>query len=823
MNPFTNLEKENKPQKKLMTPSAKNSILIGNLGSKRSIGKPSSVSKYVVSNHEKISRDLNQQTFTENNLSRPSMASAKVQKLSQEEKNSSSPVKFTSNIPVQKIEDNEISLSHKSKEKLENNIINDLNPTSEQAINATYISSIPLRPLTKSKRKFTEIQKEKEQSKKELLSVLTEFISLYDNYVINKNISDEEFIKNFEEILSEEILVNFSKLLPESLNSKGSCLLENSKFFILYIKFKIFENPEHKISLDDFIRLIDNCLLYDQNDMKLIYDFFTQVIRENYTNEDIMEALETKQSKVITEKSDLNENHFKYLLSRPESFLKFELDSLLGSKYKTETFSKKMKLTSINSAFKKRDEMPELNLKLSEKKFNAGLVEESLSERVKVINLEDGLERKATSVSKFQPVQNQVELSTEVINITNKYSVEKIDLVSRPEHGYLSSSKKILNAGLNTFSETSGLEQSNPFTNISVHEISQIREIGQESNPIIIDQESQTKSSKSKEKVHSEESIVLPLSSQRHPNHSLDLEDQHTSIQVQNIGDVVRENANDNEISGHEQVQKSPNNKSSSNLETYREKLIQYNKLGLEIEQKSSLTIKMKTPKNKTPFKMNDTLNFSYIPEVDEAVQNPNKIDDVKMHQDKPEEPQNEIFEKKSKNNSRRAKSSYRPSKKKNISEEEEEKTAEDIEESDTINNRKNNNKSVKNKKRYQSDKKGVQDEKKLKQESSEEEMSKEDSKDRKSKNNKNKKTKTKDTKEVKIESSVEEETRRSSNIASNRTKRGKGRSVSASAKESEEEEPVVAKRGRDKTKVNNKKEAKNNKSKTAEKKKKKK
>jgi hypothetical protein len=58
------------------------------------------------------------------------------------------------------------------------------------------------------------------------------------------------------------------------------------------------------------------------------------------------------------------------------------------------------------------------------------------------------------------------------------------------------------------------------------------------------------------EKVHSEESIVLPLSSQRNPNHSLDLEYQHTSIQDQNIGDVIRENPNDNEISGHEKIHK---------------------------------------------------------------------------------------------------------------------------------------------------------------------------------------------------------------------------------------------------------------------------
>jgi hypothetical protein len=816
MNPFHNLEKENKPERKLMTPSLRNNLSLGTLGrslNNKPVGKPSSVSKFVVFNPPRpsISKNTNSQISKDNNIARASIGSIKDQKMLQGERKNS-PVNFTSNIPLPKPENNIISSSQNSKEKLVNNIIIDLSSTTGQPQNVPFVSNIPLRPMSKSKRKFTEIQKEKEQAKKELQSILTEFISLYDSYIIKKNITDEEFIKIFEVILSRDILVNFSKLLPETLSSKGSCLLENTKFFILYIKFKILEDPEHKLTLDDFIRLIDNCLLYDQNDMKLIYNFFTQYVGDNYKKEEIMVSLERKQGNLVTDIADLNEDHFKYLLSRPESFLKFELDSILGSKYKNETLSKKMKLASINSAFKKKVEMPKINLQISEKKFNAGLVEESLSERVNIIRLEDELEKQAMSKSKLQQVHVP---PTEIIALTHDSPVENLEQVS--QHGQVSDSKKILNAGLNIINEESPVDQSNTFNNISVHEISQVHELREDNNPIIIDEESPMKNSMSQKKIPTQEiNIIL---SQSNENKSYEQENQNPSSQTQSNNEIISNNLNNFQNSIPVQPDTTSNNKLSLDAQIYYEELILKNKIDLEIE-KSSLTFNKKTPKNKNHFKMDETVNFSIIPEVHEVLDLKNKIDDVKMHQEEPEEPQDEIVAIKSKNTSRRAKSSYRPTKKKNISEEEEEKTAEDIE-SDTKRNK--NNKSVKNKKRYQSDKKGVQQEKNLKEESSEEEMPKEDSKDRKSKNNKKKKTKTKDAKDlVKEESPVEEDNRRRSNITSNQTKRGKGRSVSASAKESEEEEQVVMKRGRDKSKVN-KKDAKSNKSKTAEKKKKKK
>jgi hypothetical protein len=184
---------------------------------------------------------------------------------------------------------------------------------------------------SKSKRKFTEIQKEKEDAKKQISSIINQVDELYE-----KKLEHEQFTKEFLEILKIENFFNYSRLVPVSLSTKGSCLLEHSKFYILFIRYKSFTHTDSTglpsdLKLDDFVELIDNSLMYDQDDLNVLYSFYLDYLRENYTKEQIFLKLQKKDSNymvmnAISNLEDLNENHYKYVLSKSESFMKFELE-----------------------------------------------------------------------------------------------------------------------------------------------------------------------------------------------------------------------------------------------------------------------------------------------------------------------------------------------------------------------------------------------------------------------------------------------------------------------------------------------------------------
>ena len=219
-----------------------------------------------------------------------------------------------------------------------------------QKENVNKLQSQVINP-SKSKRKFTDVQKEKEEAKKQISNFLTQVDALYEN-----KLEDEEFSKTFEEILKKENFLNYSRLIPVSLNSKGSCLLEHSKFYILYIRYKYLTHTDSsglqtKFQLDDFVSLMDNCLMYDQDDFKAVYKFFLHILRSYYSKEEIFIKLQKNEENqnvinAISKLEDLNESHFKYILAKPESFLKFELEKDREMLPDSAPFSSRKKIRS---------------------------------------------------------------------------------------------------------------------------------------------------------------------------------------------------------------------------------------------------------------------------------------------------------------------------------------------------------------------------------------------------------------------------------------------------------------------------------------------
>ncbi len=650
-------------------------------------------------------------------------------------------------------------------------------------LNTTNTLSIPVMG-EKTKRKFTEIQREKEEAKKASQSLLEQFSVIYED---DKALQDNElFIKKFSENLETSGVINFSQLLPQSLDQYGSCLLEHSKFFLSFIKFKALTDAysagvQMKFPLEKYVMLFDNCLNYDQNDLKLIYSSFINFVGDNYSKEEILTMIEKRHheetQKLLNHSSELNESHFKFLLAKPENFLNFELESLKYKPYKEESESKRKKNT-IGSAFKSKKIVNMSNL--------------SLLNAVEGLKLSESL------------VESRIFENEEPEGNLNKEHMNSIEEHPQGE------SKNLLEESENFLEEN--------LINQSVHseQVEDIKETNEDDPQEIINEcdepNLQNKYSEASNNIRSEEEEkqeASELEENFEENNTL----QDAVMIDQSSFNLVSENRNFIDTCNFpiniEEI--SPVENQAYNAKVFYTDLINKNKIALEIEN-VCLSFNKKTPKKlqsltkvnrKSPYALIDNDRFSIIkPEEEAKIEKEEARKEREDARKEREEARKEREEAEVSESRGRSKKQKKSNIKKEIIEE---PLVENPTEEETMVTR-----SMKNKKRYQSDKKDIKKEESEPEEDPQPEPDENPKKDKKKKDNRRKtKSKPAEKNEKKEESEVEEENKKEKTSRTTKNKNKKKNSVSPSGKASEVEEEIP--RGRsslrnDKNKNKNKK-----------------
>lgn len=153
----------------------------------------------------------------------------------------------------------------------------------------------------------------------------------------------EEFLF---EMRQENVIDIDSDLYPKSLNTKGSNLLEYTKFWILFIEIKFSD-----LNLNDLISIFNSSLLHDQNDFKLLYEYFTFILSENFDKKEIFSAIPEKHKKYVPGSfNDIQPIHYLFLLENYGIFKEFKLRlEPLFSETKNDT---KLNQTALESNIK---------------------------------------------------------------------------------------------------------------------------------------------------------------------------------------------------------------------------------------------------------------------------------------------------------------------------------------------------------------------------------------------------------------------------------------------------------------------------------------
>jgi hypothetical protein len=175
--------------------------------------------------------------------------------------------------------------------------------------------------VVKSKRTFSDKQKERENMMQELKE-LTANMDLIFNQFIEDITKGDDFWKELLDLsLEESRVVDIKDLIPNSFNAKGDSLLQVSKFWFLLLHYKYSDIDD--ISLDDMIRYFNACLDFDQNDIRLIYNLFIEIMKDYPVEEVVARLPEDKDIKVET----FREYHYKYLLDKCHLFLMLDVES----------------------------------------------------------------------------------------------------------------------------------------------------------------------------------------------------------------------------------------------------------------------------------------------------------------------------------------------------------------------------------------------------------------------------------------------------------------------------------------------------------------
>ena len=164
-------------------------------------------------------------------------------------------------------------------------IKNYIQNTTYRKKNTINITKSPF-PITQKKiisssnyqRKTFTILKKKKSDNIKSYNIDKEINLIYNNMIENKSKKIMIWRREFQELIQKTKSINSDFPIPKALNSIGSNLFRNYKFWILYIEYNF-----QKINFENLVKIMKNCINYLNNNQELnkIKIFFNNYIIEN--------------------------------------------------------------------------------------------------------------------------------------------------------------------------------------------------------------------------------------------------------------------------------------------------------------------------------------------------------------------------------------------------------------------------------------------------------------------------------------------------------------------------------------------------------------
>lgn len=180
------------------------------------------------------------------------------------------------------INQNNIKIGNNKENFLIKNYIQNTTYRKKNTIN---ITKSPF-PITQKKiisssnyqRKTFTILKKKKSDNIKSYNIDKEINLIYNNMIENKSKKIMIWRREFQELIQKTKSINSDFPIPKALNSIGSNLFRNYKFWILYIEYNF-----QKINFENLVKVMKNCINYLNNNQELnkIKIFFNNYINEN--------------------------------------------------------------------------------------------------------------------------------------------------------------------------------------------------------------------------------------------------------------------------------------------------------------------------------------------------------------------------------------------------------------------------------------------------------------------------------------------------------------------------------------------------------------
>ena len=180
------------------------------------------------------------------------------------------------------INQNNIKIGNNKENFLIKNYIQNTTYRKKNTIN---ITKSPF-PITQKKiisssnyqRKTFTILKKKKSDNIKSYNIDKEINLIYNNMIENKSKKIMIWRREFQELIQKTKSINSDFPIPKALNSIGSNLFRNYKFWILYIEYNF-----QKINFENLVKIMKNSINYLNNNQELnkIKIFFNNYINEN--------------------------------------------------------------------------------------------------------------------------------------------------------------------------------------------------------------------------------------------------------------------------------------------------------------------------------------------------------------------------------------------------------------------------------------------------------------------------------------------------------------------------------------------------------------